>query len=387
MIKPSVGVYRTVFPRYSETFISEQMRSLAKYQPVLITRELVREVNSLPVVTLGKKYRILKNIGFTGLGLTFGFDKPELQRKLNLIHAHFAPDAVLVLPLAEKLNIPLVVTCHGSDVTVSIRHIAKSMKLSGYRYLIGRRRLFNKAALFIAVSDFLRKKMVAAGFPEKKVVRHYVGIDTARFTPRCDAQHLPGRRPYVLSIARHTDVKGLDLLLRAFALVANTHPDLRLVQIGGGELTESLKNLASTLKIEGRVDFLGPMPSEKVLPYIQDCLGVVLSSRRSVSGAEESFGLVLIEASACGVPCIGTRVGGIPEAIVDGETGFLVEPENVNDLAEKVSRLVSEPELAASMGKRGRKMVCESFDLHKQTAQLEVIYTQLLAGQKEGPRL
>ncbi len=382
----AVGIYRTVFPSYSETFIIEQIRSLSTYRPVLIVRDLLSPQDHLSIITIARDYRFIKRVGFSALGLVGGFNNSKSQCELHLIHAHFAPDAVLVLPLAEKLQVPLVVTCHGSDVTVSNRYIFSSLKLAGFRFLLGRNRLFRKTAIFIAVSDFLKKKMIAAGYPKDKLIRHYVGIDTTRFVPQLNAAETSKDAPYILSIARHTDVKGIDLLLKAFALVLCDHPSIRLVQIGGGPLTKALKGLARTLGIDKSVDFLGPLPSETVLLYLQKCKALVLSSRRSTSGAEEAFGLVLVEASACGVPCVGTRVGGIPEAIVDGETA-LVEPDNIVDLAEKISLLLSNPKLAVSMGQRGREMACNVFDLHKQTQQLESIYANLLEQSgKERPR-
>jgi colanic acid/amylovoran biosynthesis glycosyltransferase len=375
MLKPRLGVYRTVYPNYSETFISEQIRCYENFQPVLICRELNAPVVGLQTVSLGEKWQFVKKLGFSAFGLSFGFDDFNSLRGLRLIHAHFAPDAALVLPIAKKLKIPLFVTCHGSDITVTDIALIKSMKLSAYRYLLARRHLIRYTSLFMTCSDFLREKMISKGYPAEKVVRHYLGIDTTRFIPALQNSNSPQSAPFFLSIARHTDVKGLDILLRAFALVLIDYPDLRLVQIGGGALTGTLKALALELGVDKNVDFLGPQSSEQVLPYLQACLAVVLSSRKSASGAEEAFGLVLAEAAACEVPCIGTRVGGIPEAVIDGETGFLTEPENVQDLAEKMKLLFANPELRKRMGKRGREMACDIFDIKKQTKKLEKLYS------------
>lgn len=377
MSKPKVGVYRTVYPLYSETFIAEQIRAYSQYQPVLICRELVRDVEDLDVVTIGNKRRFLKKVGFSAFGFSDVFDNFSALKNVRLIHAHFAQGAVLALPLARKLNVPLVVTCHGADVTVSDKYLAASMMLTNFRYLASRGKLMREASAFIAVSDFLRNAMIQRGFPAEKVVRHYIGVDTVRFVPRKGMLHQKSEAQFILSIARHTDVKGIDLLLKAFARVVRLHPYLRLVQIGGGALTTKLKTLVVQLGIEENVNFLGPQSPVEVLPYLQSCAALVLSSRQSKTGAEEAFGLVLSEASACGVPCIGTRVGGIPEAVVHGETGFIVEPENVEDIAEKISVLVSDRDLANAMGRRGREMVCDLFDIRNQTKKLEALYVQL----------
>lgn len=377
MIKPKIGIYRTVYPLCSETFISEQMRSYSQYEPVLICRDLIGVVDEFDVITLAKHWRRLKKIGFTTLGMSNVFDNNAAFKNLSLIHAHFAPDAVLALSLAQKLQVPLVTTCHGSDVMVSDSYLIKSKRLTNWRYLVSREKLMQESSLFIAVSDFLRNAMIQRGYPAEKVVRHYIGIDTTRLVPHKGILPAKGGECFILSVARHTEVKGIDILLKAFARVVRLHPMLRLVQIGGGELTQQLKTLAVQLGIENSVDFLGPQPPEKVLTYIQASKALVLSSRQAQSGAEEAFGLVLIEAAACGIPCIGTNVGGISEALVNNETGFLIETENIEELAEKISVIVSDSDLANAMGKRGREMVCDMFDIKTQTKNLEALYERL----------
>jgi colanic acid/amylovoran biosynthesis glycosyltransferase len=373
MIRPRIGVYRTVYPLYSETFIAEQLRTYSEYEPIVICRDLVQAVSGREVVTLRGRFHGARRLAFT-LGLPRALGNDPRLHGLRLLHAHFAQDSVLAMALAERLRIPLVATCHGSDVLVSNEHLLASRKLTNWRFVLSRDRLQREAAAFIAVSDFLREAMVARGYPACKTFTHYVGVDTTRFVP-IDSESASGE--YLLSIARHESVKGIDILLRAFARISKANRQLRLIQIGGGALTPKLKKLSSDLGISERVEFLGSQSPAVVLRYLQNCRALVLSSRRDRSGAEESFGLVLTEAAACGVPCVGTRVGGIPEAISDGETGFLVESENVAELAERIEFLVSDPGLARAMGRRGRERVCDLFELSKQTRKLEAMYSEL----------
>ena len=284
---------------------------------------------------------------------------------------------LLALPIAEYLGVPLVATCHGSDVTVNDWGLVSGGRIADLRYLLQRSRLFSRANRFIAVSDFLKQRMIESGYPAQKVVRHYIGVDTKRFVPAREMSPQDERHSYVLSVARHSEVKGLDILIRAFARVADRHPALRLVQIGAGALTPQLKALVESLGLEQRVDFLGARPSRDVLRYIQGCCLLVLSSRKARNGAEESFGLVLAEAAACGIPTIGTRVGGIPEAVVDGQTGILVPPDDEMALAASMDGLLGNPDLALEMGRRAREWVCDCFDLERQTARLERIYDEV----------
>lgn len=375
-----IGIYRTAFPLASETFIREQAQALRAYEAQMICRDLVAEAKEFePVVSIRGRNSRVNRLGFTLLGACGGFSEPGLLGRLALLHAHFAPDAVMAMSLAKKLRIPLVVTCHGSDVTVSDQALVRDGKVSGLRYLLQRSALRSYASRFLAVSDFLRRTMLDRGFPAEKVVRHYVGVDTRKFVPMLQGQSPVSDSPYILSVARHSEVKGVDLLLKGFARVAARNPELRLVQIGNGTLTGSLRQLASDLGIGDRVDFLGAQPSQEVLRYVQQARALVLSSRKAASGAEESFGLVLLEAAACHVPVIGTRVGGIPEALIDGETGFLVNPEDDADLAQKLSVLLENKDLALAMGIRGGEFVRDVFDLHKQTRKLESLYSEVMA--------
>lgn len=375
--KPVVGVYRTSFPLYSETFIGEQVRALSAYAPLIVTRTPHAGAEEYELIGVSPRARSTASLLFTAFGVLGHLaDNPRLN-KVRLLHAHFAPDAVMAMPISRRLGVPLVATFHGSDVTVSDWNIVRSGKISGWRYLLQRQALIEYASRFLAVSDFLRARMIAAGYPADKVVRHYVGVDTRRFVPRSTAEPILDGMPYVLSVARHSEVKGLDVLIEAFARVAARHPGMRLIQIGSGGLTPRLKALVTEHGLDGRVVFLGAQPPREVLRHVQNCQLLVLSSRRARDGGEESFGLVLTEAAACGIPTVATRVGGIPEAVAENETGLLVPPDDPEALADAIDALVGNPDLAEAMGKRARELACDCFDLHRQTRLLERIYAEV----------
>jgi len=126
------------------------------------------------------------------------------------------------------------------------------------------------------------------------------------------------------------------------------------------------------------VSFLGAKPSEIVRSLMQQCEVFCLPSRTAKDGNSETLGIVFNEASACGKPVVSTLHGGIPEAVLNGETGLLVEENDHKALAEKLDFLLSNPDAAKKMGRRGREFVCDVFDLHKQTQKLELIYDDLV---------
>lgn len=375
--KSIVGIYRTSFPLYSETFICEQIRAISSYSPLVVTRTPQPGADGYEFVGLSTSAIDLESLMFTSFGSLGSLTGYSALSKMRLLHAHFAPDAVLAMPIAKHFGVPLIATCHGSDVTVRDWHIFLSGKISGWRYLLQRQALFQYCSKFLAVSDFLKSRMLAAGYPKDKVVRHYVGVDTERFVPRRASEPILGGLPYILSVARHTDVKGLDVLIEAFSRIATRYPNLHLVQIGSGRLTPRLKTIVAEHGLGERVVFLGSQPPKEVLRYMQNCKLFVLSSRRARDGAEESFGLVLTEAAACGIPTVASNVGGIPEAVLDRESGLLVPPDNPEELASAIDVLIKNPDIASTMGRRARELVCDCFNLHRQTRLLERIYDEV----------
>jgi colanic acid/amylovoran biosynthesis glycosyltransferase len=136
--------------------------------------------------------------------------------------------------------------------------------------------------------------------------------------------------------------------------------------------------LANTLGIAERVHFLGARSSDEVRQLMQHCALFVLPSQTAENGDSEALGIVFNEASACGIPVVSTRHGGIPEAVLHGETGLLVDERDDRALAEAMDQILGDPELGNKLGNRGREYVCDVFDLSKQTAKLEDIYETLL---------
>jgi colanic acid/amylovoran biosynthesis glycosyltransferase len=304
------------------------------------------------------------------------FGRGDPLPAVGLIHAHFGPDGTYAMPLAAALHVPLITTFHGWDVTVRTTAMLASPNPTVARYLLHRAALRRTGAAFVAVSDYIRDRLLVLGFPPERVVRHYIGVDTTRFTPVPDSARPAGR--YVLSVARHAEKKGLGTLLRAFALVAPRLPDVRLVQVGRGPLTATLQALASELGIAGRVEFAGAQPYDRVRVLMQNATALALTSQTAADGDQEALGMVLNEASACGIPIIATRHGGIPEAVLDGETGLLAPERDVAAIGDALAAVLGDPGLAVQLGRRGREFVADVFNLRTQSAALERIYDRVV---------
>lgn len=368
-----IGIYRKAFPRISETFIKEQANNLIRYHPTFITCTSLQEIPFPNISVSQNDFLRIKEIIYYLTRSPKLFNKFDSLKKISLIHGHFGPDGVYAMALAEKLKIPLVVTFHGYDITLFRQTLWRTGSLLYYQLLWHEEELKQKAAKFIAVSSFIQKKLLEQGYPKEKIIQHYIGVDTDKFSP---SSQKPTER-YILCVGSHKPKKGVDTLLRAFARIANKYPNILLLQVGAGKMTSELHKLVELLGIDRQVRFLGSQSHETVLNLMRGAEIFTLPSQIAENGDCEGLPMVINEASACGLPVVSTWHSGIPEAVIDGETGFLVTERDDAALAEKLDILLSDRPLGQKMGQQGREFVCEMFDIRKQTAKLEVIYDSL----------
>lgn len=376
-----VAIYRHNLFKLSEPFITRQADFLQRYHPLYLGRLRYGApppgADVLALDALAPQMRLLPAAWHMLSASPHPFLYSLAGRHLDLIHAHFGVDGVYALPLAARLGIPLVTTFHGFDATLGSLGLLTNPAWT--RYALQRGALARRGTLFLAASKFLRDKLLALDFPPERVLVHYIGVDTQSITLR----HFAHEEPVILHVARLEEVKGTEWLIRAFAGVATQHPQARLVIIGEGKLRKKLQKLAGETGVADRIMFLGARPHQEVLAWMQRAAMVVLPSVKTASGREEGLGLVLLEAAASGVPGIGTRVGGIPEGIAEGETGFLVPERDVESLSIAMGTLLANPPLRQRMGQAARNRVERLFDMRRQTASLEDIYDALLGGPEQ----
>ena len=289
-----------------------------------------------------------------------------------LVHAHFGIDATLALPLARFLSIPLVVTFHGYDATIT-DEAARSSFFSHRRYPARRQALQREGRLFIAVSSFIRDKLLAQGFPPQRIVVHYIGVDVEFF--RADASI--SREPIVLFVGRLVEKKGCAHLIRAMTTVQQAVPSARLVIIGDGPLRQDLERLAQGSLQD--FEFLGTQPPEVVRAWMNKVKVFSVPSVTAASGDAEGFGMVFAEAQAMGLPIASFASGGIPEAVAHGETGLLSPERNEQELATAIRQLLTDELLWNRLSEAGVARARRLFDLRAQAALLEDLYTRVLS--------
>lgn len=376
-----VVVYRHNLFKISEPFITQQAGRLRRFKPLYLGRfrygaaPLGTESLALEDLTgLGRFHRLARQV--------IARDPDSYLRLLGerrpvLIHAHFGIEGVYALPLARRMGVPLVTTFHGFDATLSTGVLLSSPVWANYP--IFRRRLARDGSLFLCASSFIRDRLLAMGFPKSRTHVHYIGVDTRAICGREGA----AENPWILHVARLVEVKGTEYLIRAFAKVVSGAPDAELIIIGDGPRRRQLQKLGCSLGVAGKIRFLGARSHTEVMSWIRGAAMLVLPSVRTRTGRMEGLGMVLLEAAASGVPTVGTRHGGIPEAIVDGETGYLVPERDTGALAERMAALIGDRARQVQMGRRARALVEARFDIEAQIDRLELFYEGVLA---EGTR-
>lgn len=282
----------------------------------------------------------------------------------DLIHAHVAlPDGYAASLLSEDHGCPFVVTIHGQDFQQVIHRDSSSMKVIGTTIA--------RASAVFTVSSKLQK-IGMKFFPEAEEKFSLIpnGVDPEDFNcPAPPRANFPVRNgPKILSVSNLIPIKGIDLNIRAIHKLKDRYPNISYSIIGEGSQRDTLEQLTKSLGMEDRVRFLGRIEHREVLRKMREC------DVFSLPSWNEAFGVVYIEAMACGKPVIGCKGEGIEDFVEHGVTGMLAEPHNVDDLAEKMDFLLSHPEEAKQMGEKARELILEKFTWEKNAAMVIKAY-------------
>jgi glycosyltransferase involved in cell wall biosynthesis len=243
-------------------------------------------------------------------------------------------------------------------------------------FLLHRRSLWRRASAFLCVSEYVRGRALAAGFPPDKTHVHFNGLDCKTFTPKVPVTEKDPN--LVLYVGRLIPYKGCDYLIRAMQLVQRDRPGSRLVIIGDGSSRGGLEELARSLGIN--CDFLGELKPAEVRSWLEKARLFCATSVTTQDGQSEAFGVVFLEAQAMGVPVVSFRHGGIPETMREGVTGLLAEERDVEGLAEQMLRYLGEDKFWSRCREEGMRWVRNDFDHSVQAAKLEDIYHRAIAG-------
>jgi colanic acid/amylovoran biosynthesis glycosyltransferase len=267
-----------------------------------------------------------------------------------------------------------LVTFWGFDATMTDEYALRSTHRGHRTYLRQRETLKREARLFIAVSEFIKQKLVEKGFPPDKILVHYNAVDTESFRPDPTVP----REPVVLFVGRLVEKKGVEYLIRAMARVQEEIPEAELIVIGDGPLRPELEELA--MRVMNRYKFLGVQPPDVVREWMNRALILGAPSITASTGDSEGMPTVVLEAQAMGLPVVSTIHSGIPEAVVHGETGFLLPERDWENLAEYIACLLRDEALWRRLSRSGQERMRDKFSVRSQIRTLEDIYDGVLRG-------
>lgn len=287
----------------------------------------------------------------------------------DLVHTHISKAGIVGRAAARRAGVPVIVhTYHGS-----VAEVHGPSPLS-WAFRLCERMAARWTDRLLAVSQAAVRTCLGNGIgrPEQYRVIHN-GIDPEAFRPRPAARvpELPGRGPVIGTVGSLTREKGMDLLLAAASRLRPCRPDLRLCVVGDGVERQRLERQVRASGLQDTVFFAGAQAD--VRPWLASADVFALASRA------EGLPGAMLEAMAMERPVVATRVGGIPEAAVDGVSGLLVPPEDPEALAVALERLLADAPLRERMGREGRQRVCAEFTVARMVERVAEEYERLLA--------
>ena len=282
------------------------------------------------------------------------------RRRIDHLHNHFGDSSCSVAMLASAVSgIPYSFTLHGSAIFYEARTWRLDAKL-------------DRAAFCATISHFTRSQAAMFAAPETMDRVHIVhcGVEPHRL-PKVDHRGV-GRR--LVFVGRVVEQKGLAVLFEAMNRLSADHPDLTLTVIGDGPHRGRLADRAAAMGLGDRVHFVGAKSQAEVVELLADADLFVLPSYA------EGVPVVVMEALGSGVPAVASFVGGMAELVEDGVTGHLVRPGDPDQLAERIGRLLADPELRDRLGRTGRKRVAEEFDAQIEARRLGSLFVGAASG-------
>lgn len=304
------------------------------------------------------------------------------HQDLDVFLAHFAPVAGVIAALKECgiVRCPLVAALHGADVTsdACLPHITSGLYP----------RLWRQAEAYTYNSSFIRERAVDLGFPRDRMTQVQMAVGELFLQNFYPQTKPPGSPFHILSVGRFVEKKGHLTGLRAFQELLKTRRNCQYTIVGDGALRSGMEAFICDAGIGGSVRLAGELTQVDVREVMLESDVFLFPSETATNGDMEGQGLVVQEAQACGLPVIVTRHNGVPDGMVDGKTGYVVEERDWKAMAKKLNLLANEPALCSTVGSAARDFVLKKFSGAVLAEQLEsVLMATISQGRPFAPKL
>lgn len=280
------------------------------------------------------------------------------KHRIEVLLANYGPMGAALVDACRLAGVKLAVHFHGFDA-----YHYDTLRQFANEYA----KLFAQADSVVVVSTDMQQQVVALGAKPERVLLNPYGVQLSKFRGANPA----AQAPVFIYVGRFTAKKSPQNLLSAFAILHARCPEARLITIGDGELWDEAKQLAQRLGIDHVVEFAGVLPPDQVAEKLRTARAFVQHSLRPTSGDSEGTPNTVLEASATGLPIVSTRHAGIKDAVVHGETGFLVSEGDVEGMAHYMHVLATDAHLAGQMGAKARLFMENHYAMPLRVATLQ----------------
>lgn len=367
----------------SETFIYSYLTNSKRYKPIVLTTQItnLEQFPFRPIYDCSKINRYSWWWFRDRFGYYLYLNKKEYfehilyfkcvlkKEKTRLVHAHFGPQGVAMIPIKRWLKLPLITTFYGFDLTQLPR---ENMWNEAYQ------RLFEEGDLFLVEGNNMKQSLMEIGCSSEKIVIQHIGVDTEKINFKERAFPSDGKI-VILCCGRFVEKKGLIYALQALKLLISKNPQIEFRIIGDGVLRNGIVSFIKENHLSPYVHLLGYQPHRVFVEELKKAHIYIQPSVTAQNGDSEGGApTTLLEAQAAGVPVLSTYHADIPEAMVDGKSGFLVPERDSNAFAERLEYLIDHPEEWPIMGGEGRRHVEMNYNICKEADNLENIYDTLI---------
>jgi colanic acid/amylovoran biosynthesis glycosyltransferase len=366
MVQPALNVV-------SETFIRMHAQMLSGVVSVIHHNEGVPWSGDGPVLAQDLSARAQRKLGRFirrkdwNWEIQSAYVSAIKQSRADVVLAQYGTTGVMICDACRKAGVPMVVHFHGFDAS-------RSDVLE--RNSVGYANLFNYASAVICVSRAMEQRLIAIGCPREKLIYGPYGIDCNQFQ---GAQPVVSP-PTFVGVGRFVEKKAAYLTLVAFSQIQSKCQDACLRLIGDGPLLGVCRDLAKALEIKHAVTFLGSQSQCVVQHEMRRARAFVQHSVTASSGDAEGTPVAVLEAGAMGLPVIATRHAGIPDVVVEGKTGLLVDERDVSGMAIHMIALACDPQLAGRLGSNAAAHVREYYPIEKSVSRLHRVLSAAACG-------